>query len=70
MNESYDDHIHTAFRVSGFTREALKYPLSDQAYAWLLSFNGITTQKVPWQWRYAPNAYMQGYLQQRASANE
>ena len=60
------------FRATGYTINALKYPLSDVGVASLCRFNGITPAQAPQTWRYAPNEYMrrwrenQGRLEQMA----
>lgn len=55
------------FRDIGFTAEAINYPLSDRAFAWLCKFNGLTQEQAPRAFRYAPNAYMQKYLDDKAA---
>jgi len=58
---------HEQFREIGFTGEAAQYPLSEAAYQWLRWFNGVPDgYEVPDTWRYAPNAYMQEYLERKA----
>jgi hypothetical protein len=54
------------FRTTGFTIEAAKYPLSRRAFEWLCHFNGVSKYDVPLTWQYAPNLYMQKYLDDRA----
>lgn len=58
--------IHASFRACGFTGEAINYPLSVRAYAWLCAFNGAREGETPWTWRYAPNPAMQKYLDRLA----
>ncbi len=60
------NELHTAFRMSGFTAEAIKYPLSERAYLWLCKFNGAKPGETPWTWRYAPNPLMQASLDRDA----
>lgn len=54
------------FRAAGFTGAARNYPLNDEGFAWLCAFNGIAPEQAPRAWRYAPNAYMKEYIEQKA----
>ena len=54
-------------RKAGFTAEAFKYPLSELAARWLAEFNGVAFEAIPAAWHYAPNEYMQRYLDRRAA---
>ena len=54
-------------RKAGFTAEAFKYPLSELAARWLAEFNGVAFEAMPAAWHYAPNEYMQRYLDRRAA---
>lgn len=56
------------FRATGYTAEAVNYPLSRRAFEWLCRFNGISHFDAPLTWQWAPNAYMQKYLDERAVA--
>lgn len=58
------------FRAAGFTKAAINFPLSRRAFVWLCQFNGIAPAKAPRAWQYAPNAYMQQYLDKRAALKE
>lgn len=51
------------FRAAGFTAIAANYPLSEAVCQWLADFNGVRVEQMPRAWRYAPNAYMQNYLE-------
>lgn len=62
------DQTHLDFRKVGFTGDAINYPLSERAFEWLCNFNGVHPDKAPWQWRYAPNAYMQKALDDHAAS--
>ena len=55
------------FRAVGFTETAASYPLSERAFTWLCKFNGIALRDAPRAWRYAPNPYMQDWLDRAAS---
>ncbi len=55
--------LDAEFRVAGFTGEARKYPLSEKAVEWLAAFNGVPIDKVPITWHYAPNAWMQEWME-------
>lgn len=56
------------FRDAGYTYDAINYPLSDAALARLCKFNGITPERAPRAWRYAPNAYVRDYWELRTLA--
>lgn len=49
------------FRSSGWSSDALNFPLSDQAYAYRLRYNGINASDNE-AWKYAPNAWVQNDL--------
>lgn len=50
------------FRKAGFTDAAIDFPLSDAGCAIVAEHNGIAPDQMPPEWRYAPNAYMQRWL--------
>lgn len=52
----------TQFRAIGFTAAAAHFPLSNRAFLWRCNFNGIKPAAAPTSWRYAPNVYMQTWL--------
>lgn len=57
------------FRAAGYTANAIKYPLSDGAVAYLCKFNGAPDGWIPPRaWRYAPNAACQTMLERNAAA--
>lgn len=68
--EPLDQHVQQTvkmFRDAGFTINAIRYPLSDAAIAWLCRFNGAPAGWVPpMAWRYAPNAACQLNAEQKA----
>ena len=56
------------FREAGFTANAINYPMSDAAVAWLCKFNGAPDGWVPPRaWRYAPNAACRDNCEQKAA---
>lgn len=60
--------VHASFRLCGFEGEAIRYPLTTRAYNWVCAFNGANPGETPWTWRYAPNPWMQSYLDRRAES--
>lgn len=62
------DQIHASFRLCGLDGAAINYPLSTRAYHWLCDFNGARPGETPWTWRFAPNPWMQAYLDRRAES--
>lgn len=57
------------FRDCGFTINAIRYPLSEAALAWLCKFNGAPAGwKPPYGWRYAPNAACRDNCERNAAA--
>jgi len=54
------------FRAAGWTPDAVNYPLSDEAYAYRLKYNGVTSSNNE-AWKYAPNAWVQNDLHQKGS---
>ncbi len=54
------------FRDAGYTADAVNYPLSEAAVARLCAFNGITPDLAPLAWRYAPNAIVRDYWENKA----
>jgi hypothetical protein len=64
-----DHPTEAEFRAAGFTADAVNYPLSDAAVAWLCQFNGAPNGWTPPRaWRYAPNPAMQATLERNAAA--
>jgi len=57
------------FRATGYTADAVNYPLSTPAYEAKCAFNGIDPLAAPNTWRYAPNAYMRDFWEERARGN-
>lgn len=56
------------FRKAGFDAPAGNFPLSPEAYSWLLAFYGVPAgHTVAEAWKYAPNAYMQRTLHEKAT---
>lgn len=54
-------------RETGYTLDALNYPLSPEAFAELCKFNNVPAgYAVPHSWRYAPNSYVQQYWEDKA----
>lgn len=51
-----------ALRQAGFTSDARQFPLSEAGFQWLCHYNGAKPEQAPPAWRYAPNAYMQRWL--------
>lgn len=46
------------FRAIGFTWKAGLFPRSRQSLSIIAQHNGTTVDKLPWAYRYAPNAAM------------
>lgn len=57
------------FRAAGFTADAVNFPLSERACRYVAKFNGVPEEKMPRAWQYAPNAYMQKWLDQLETPN-
>jgi hypothetical protein len=62
----FDEHVHAAFRLMGQTRAAVDNRLTDDGFAWKCRFNGISTDKAPWQFRYASNPAMKAMMERLA----
>lgn len=67
IGQPHDAHVEAAFRVVGFTSEAVNYRHAPEGFAWLCAFNGVSPDRAPWQWRYASSANMREYIGRRAA---
>ena len=50
------------FRKSGMTEDALNYPLTEGGVAIVAEHNGVAVEQMPAEWHFAPNAWMQRWL--------
>lgn len=56
------------FRATGWTKNAINFPISEAAVKVRCSYNGITIEQAPKTWWYAPNAWVQADLEKKAAA--
>jgi hypothetical protein len=56
------------FRDVGFTADAANFPLSRAAQEVVAEHNGVTVERMPEAFKYAPNAYMRDWLEALGSA--
>ena len=54
------------FRATGWTKEAINYPISGGALAVRCERNGIHPDQAPRTWRYAPNEIVRQELERAA----
>lgn len=54
------------FRAVGYTKKAANFPLSQRALEALCAYNGVTVERAPEAWGYAPNAAMRDYWEKKA----
>lgn len=54
------------FRATGWTVDAVNYPISDAAFAYRCRFNNIDPALAPPTWHYAPNEWVQQDLETKA----
>lgn len=54
-----DEISEKEFRDTGYTKNAINFPLSDAAFKRKCIFNGAVPEQAPRTWRYAPNAICQ-----------
>jgi hypothetical protein len=51
-----------AFREAGFTGAACNFPLTAEGAVIIAQHNGIAVEQMPRSFFYAPNAYMQSWM--------
>lgn len=54
------------FRAAGYTAKARGFPLSEAGARWVAAWNGIEFEKIPASWCYAPNGFMQQWVEEKA----
>ncbi len=55
------------FRQTGYTANAINFPMSDAALYKLCEFNGISLEQAPKTWRYAPNEAVRQFWEKKAA---
>lgn len=56
------------FRTAGYTPRAREFPLSEAGAHWLAASHGIPLERLPHAWCYAPNPFMQTFVENAAAA--
>lgn len=62
MDYKLPDVTDQQLREAGFTSAARSYPLSREGFLWLCHWNGVKPEQAPPGWYYAPNGYMQEWI--------
>ena len=55
------------FRQSGYTANAINFPLTAAAFAEKCRWNGVDPAIAPRAWRYAPNEWCRRYWEDRVN---